>query len=107
MRTGTISENYTLRRRGRLVRRSRRLDGRRRATAAAALHREEPGEPEDQQVERADHCYSEVQIETRASTVDSSELSSSQQTEMGSVQEHRNCQKPTTAELGPSKILKG
>ena len=71
MRTGTISENYTLRRRGRLVRRSRRLNGRRRATAAAALHREEPGEPEDQQVERADHCYSEVQIETRASARES------------------------------------
>ena len=79
MRTGTISENYTLRRRGRLVRRSRRLNGRRLATAAA-LDREEPGEPEDQQVERADHCYSEVQIETRASTVDSSKLS--KQTDM-------------------------
>ena len=69
MHTGTISENCTLRRRGRLVRRSRRLNGRRLATAAA-LHREEPGEPEDQQVERADHCYSEVQIETRALAAD-------------------------------------
>ena len=55
MHTGTISENCTLRRRGRLVRRRGRLN-RRRLTATAALHREEPGEPEDQQVERADHC---------------------------------------------------
>ena len=56
MRTGTISENYTLRRRGRLVRRSRRLNGRRLATAAA-LDREEAGEAEDEEVERADHLW--------------------------------------------------
>ena len=73
MHTGTrISVICTLRRRGgrsgALSRRSSLL------SAAAALHREEPGEPEDQQVERADHCYSEVQIETRASAADCSHV---------------------------------
>merc|ERR1719247_986400 len=48
-------DSWLLRRRGRLVRRSRSLHGRRRAATPAALHRKEPGEPEDEEVERADH----------------------------------------------------
>ena len=60
MHTGTkFSEICTSRRRGGrsgpLSRRSSLL------TAAAALHREEPGEPEDEEVERTDrHSCSEV-----------------------------------------------
>ena len=60
MHTGTrISGICTLRGRGR--RRGTLGRGRGLLSAAAALHREEPGEPEDEEVERTDgHCWSEV-----------------------------------------------
>ena len=54
-------------------RRSRRLRRRGRVTsrviAAAALHREEPGEAEHEEVEGAHHLVGEVESETRASRI--------------------------------------
>ena len=56
-----------------LRRRSRRFRRRGRVTAgrviAAALHREEPGEAEHEEVEGAHHLVGEVESETRASRI--------------------------------------